>query len=311
MNITVIGTGGVGGYFGGKLSQAGNEVAFLTRGKALEVIQNHGLMVKSYLGDFKVRPHATDDPACVAHAELVLLCTKSWQIEEVARQIKPHLQPNCMILPLQNGADNAERLMSILPREMIMGGLCKIVSKIESPGVIDHFTFVPEIVFGELDHSLSSRAETLQATFVRAGFKSRCSDNIHRDIWLKFLFICSISAMGALCRCVLGVMREDPFIRQKIRETGLEIVSVGQRLGIDIQKDDLESTFKMIDQGKYETTMSLQRDLMEGKPSELHNFNGFISEKGKALGVPTPVNDFIYHLLRPMEDAARKKAGID
>ena len=311
MNITVIGAGGVGGYFGGKLCQAGNKVTFLTRGKALQVIRDKGLRVKSYLGDFSVSPIATDDPSCVSDAALVLLCTKSWQVEEVAFRIKPFLQPHCIVLPLQNGADNADRLKEILAEEMVMGGLCKIVSKIESPGVIDHFTFVPEVIFGELDHSVSARAKKLKEVFDRAGFKNKLSDNIHRDIWLKFLFICSISAMGALTRVVLGIIREDPFIRKKIMETAQEILSVGQKLGIDIEEKDLDMIFEMIDMGDYNTTMSLQRDIMEGRPSELHQFNGFIVEKGKALGVPTPVNEFIYKMLRPVESMARAKAGID
>jgi len=305
MRIAVIGAGGVGGYFGGKLCQAGNEVVFLTRGKALENIRDRGLVVKSYMGDFTVYPEVSDKTDCIASAELVLICTKSWQIDEIARSIKPYLKENAIVLPLQNGADNAERLQNILPAESVLGGLCKIVSKIESPGVIDHFTFVPEIVFGELNGEMTARAHSVKELFDKAGFKNKLSENIQRDIWMKFLFITSISAMGALTRSVLGVMREDPFIRMKIRETAGEIVRVGQALDIDIFEEDIERILEMIDQGEYDTTMSLQRDMMEERPSELENFNGFVVNKGDELGIDTPVNDFIYHTLLPMEKSAR------
>lgn len=305
MKIGVIGAGGVGGYFGGKLAQAKHEVVFLTRGKALEAIRSKGLIVKSYLGDFTVHPEASDQADCLQNADLILFCTKSWQIEDIARNIKPHVKEGAVVLPLQNGADNAERLIRVLGESPVMGGLCKIVSKIESPGVIDHFTFVPEVIFGELNGVISPRAKSIKEAFDQAGFKSTLSANIRRDIWMKFLFIASISAMGAITRSVLGVIREDPYLRQKIRETGLEIIAVGAALGVDISQEDLNTAFHMIDNGKFETTMSLQRDMMDGHPSELDNFNGYVVRKGQELGIDTPVNEFIYRTLLPMEKKAR------
>ncbi len=305
MRIVVVGAGGVGGYFGGKLCQAGEEVIFLTRGAALESIRKNGLVVKSIMGDFTVEPKVSDKPDCVVGADLVLLCTKSWQVDEVATSIRPHLGERTVVLPLQNGADNAERLMEILPPENVIGGLCKIVSKIESPGVIDHFTFVPEVIFGELDHQVSDRCLRIKSAFDSAGFKNKLSENIQRDIWLKFLFITSISALGALTRSVLGILREDPFLRLKIQETAAEVLEVGQALGIDLDTQDIDGAMHMIDSGDYSTTMSLQRDMMEGRPSELDNFNGYIVRKGDEMAIDTPVNDFIYYSLLPMEKKSR------
>ncbi len=301
MNIVIIGAGGVGGYFGGKLAQAGHNTTFITRGQTLETIKQNGLKVKSILGDFHVYPYATDNYDLVKKADLILLCVKSWQIEDIAQKIKPLLPSHCTVLPLQNGADNADRLLAILPPAQVIAGLCRIVSKIESPGVINHFGFEPEILFGELNNEPSIRLESIKVAFDKAGFKNRISNNIQREIWLKFLFIASISAMGALTRSVLGVMREDPFLRKKLLETAAEIVSVGNSLGININERDIDSCFEIIDRIDYDTTMSLQRDLMEGKPSELENFNGYIVQQGDLLGIDTPVNDFIYYSLRPME----------
>lgn len=295
----------MGGYFGGKLALAGYPVTFIARGKTLQEIKQNGLQVKSILGDFHVYPRATDNYEAVKEADLILLCVKSWQIDAIAREIKPLLPSKATVLPLQNGADNADRLSSILPPDRVIAGLCRIVSKIESPGVIDHFGYEPEIVFGEVNNKPSLRLESIKVAFDKAGFKNRSSNTIQRDIWLKFLFIASISAMGALTRSVLGVMREDDFLRKKLIETASEIVSVGSSLGIDIHEKDIESCFEIIDRIDYDTTMSLQRDMMEGKPSELDNFNGYIVRQGDRLGIETPVNDFIYYSLRPMEEKVR------
>ncbi|WKK67474.1 ketopantoate reductase family protein [Lutimonas zeaxanthinifaciens] len=307
MNIVIIGVGGVGGYFGGKLALAGHSTTFIARGATFQALKQKGLEVKSIKGDFHINPKVEDNFDSIRNCELVLLCVKSWQIESIARQIKPLLPVHATVLPLQNGADNAERLLRILNKRNLIAGLCRIVSKIESPGVIDHFSYEPEIVFGEIDHELSERVKKIKTAFDKAGFKNRISENIQRDIWIKFLFIASISAAGALTRSVLGIMREDPYLRGILIKTAEEIISIGQRLGVELHKEDLEQCFKIIDKIDYCTTMSLQRDMMEGRPSELENFNGFIVKKGDELGIETPVNDFIYYSLRPMELKAREK----
>ncbi len=178
MKIAVIGAGGVGGYFGGMLSRAGFPVVFLTRGKALQAIKQRGLIVKSILGDFTAHPEVSSDPSDLEEADLILLCTKSWQIEEIARSMAGYIKSSAVVLPLQNGADNAERLIRILPERQVLGGLCKIVSKIESPGVIDHFAYTPEIVFGELDGMPTERVLDIKRAFDAAGFKNTLSENI-------------------------------------------------------------------------------------------------------------------------------------
>ncbi len=305
MKIIIIGAGGVGGYFGAKLAAAGFDTSFLVRGKTLEAIQANGLQVKSILGDFHIAAKATDNYDIIKDADLIILSVKSWQIEKIALKFKPLLKADAMVLPLQNGADNANRLAAVLGTEKVLAGLCRIVAKIESPGIIDHFGYEPEILFGEIDNSKSQRLTEIHKTFNEAGFKNNISADIQRDIWLKFLFIASISAMGGLTRSVLGVMREDKYIRNILLATANEILSIGQALGVNISEKDIESCFKVIDNLDYDTTMSLQRDMMEEKPSELDNFNGFIVKKGDELDIDTPVNDFIYYSLKPMEEKVR------
>lgn len=305
MNIVVFGTGGVGGYFGGKLVQAGFDVTFIARGKHLEAIMEHGLQVKSIKGDFTVYPKVMDNISTIKAPDLVVLAVKSWQVIDVAKQLKPVINEDTMVLPLQNGADNADKLLAILPKENVLAGLCKIVSKVESFGVINHFAFEPEIVFGEYNNQKSERIEKIKGILNTAGIKNTIPENIHLDIWKKFLFIATISGIGALTRSVFGEMRTHEGVREIIYQTAKEIVAVANAKGIALNDDDINKAIQVIDGLDYNTTASMQRDIMEGKPSELDNFNGYIVKQGKTLGIKTPTNDFIYHCLSPLEMKAR------
>ncbi len=305
MKIVVIGAGGVGGFFGGKIAKAGFDVTFIARGKHLEAIQNNGLQIKSIDGNFTVHPKVTDDVASIENPDLIILGVKSWQIIDIAKQIRPIISNRTMVLPLQNGADNADKLRSYVPIENVLAGLSRIVSKIEAPGCINHFAFVPQINFGEYNNSKSERVQKIKAVFDAAGFKNFISEDIHLDIWRKFLFITSISGIGALTRVVFGVMRANEGIRKIIFDTASEIKEIANAKGIPLTDDDIKTTIKAIDNNDYNTTASMQRDVLEGRPSELENFNGYIVQQGIALGIPTPTNTFIYNCLLPQETSNR------
>ncbi|MCK0179624.1 2-dehydropantoate 2-reductase [Flavobacteriaceae bacterium S0862] len=305
MNIVVVGAGGVGGYFGGKLAHAGFDVTFIARGKTLQAIKLSGLKVKSVNGDFVVHPKTIEDIKELINPDLVILGVKSWQIEPIAKELKEVISKKTMVLPLQNGADNADRLRNILPHENVLAGLCKIVSKIEAPGVINHFAFEPKIVFGEFDSKLTSRVKKVKSVFDKAGFKSTISENIQLDIWEKFLFITTISGIGAITRVVYGEIRKDDYLRQIMYQTANEIVAIANAKGVALTNSDIEMTLKIIDGFNHGTTASMQRDFMAGRPSELENFNGYIVKQGKELHVLTPANSFIYHCLLPQERKAR------
>ncbi len=305
MNIVVIGAGGVGGYFGGKLAKAGFDVTFVVRGNQLEAIKDRGLQVKSILGDFIVNPKTTDNIKDIKNPDLIILGVKSWQVIEIAQQIKLVITKNTLVLPLQNGADNADKLLTVLPREHVLAGLCRIVSKVESPGIINHFSFEPEIIFGEYDNAKTERVKQLKSVFDKAGFKNSISEDIHLDIWKKFLFIGTISGIGALTRAVFGVMREQEGIRKIIFDTAKEMVAVANAKGIGLSANDVQKIIDIIDSLDYNTTASMQRDMMEGKPSELENFNGYIVAQGKLLGIEVPTNAFTYNCLLPQELKAR------
>ncbi len=305
MKIVVIGAGGVGGYFGAKMSKAGFDIDFIARGITLEAICKNGLQIKSINGDFTVHPSVSSDVSIIKNAQLIILGVKSWQIIDIAKQIKPFLNENAMVLPLQNGADNADKLLTVLSSNHVVAGLCKIVSKIEKPGIINHFGIEPEIIFGEYNNEITKRIVKVKSIFDKSKIKNTLSKNIHLEIWRKFLFITTISGMGALTRSVLGKIRENDFLRQKMIETAQEIVEIANKKGIDLDQIDIDKMIGVIDKLNYQTTSSLQRDMMEGKPSELDNFNGFIVKMGKELQIETPVNSFIYNSLITLENKAR------
>ena len=308
MHIIVVGIGGVGGYFGGRLTLTGHRVDFVARGEHAKAIREKGLRVKSINGDFTACPdNVYEDLQNIGTPDLILLCTKSWQLEEVALQLRTHTGEHTLVLPLQNGVNSVEILSEHLPERQILGGVCKIISRIESPGLINHFAFHPQVVFGEVNGIHSERGLAVKKLFEEAQVDAVFSSDIRLDVWRKFLFICVLSGMGALTRQHVGVMREDPGVRELMVDSAKEILNLAVKKGIGLTHEDVENTFRAIDKQDYHSTSSVQRDLMEGRPSEIHDFNGYVVREADRYGIEVPVNKFIYYCLCPMEAQARKK----
>ncbi|MDV7186310.1 2-dehydropantoate 2-reductase [Lutibacter sp. TH_r2] len=307
MNIVIYGTGGVGGYFGARLAQAGNNVTFIARGKHLETIQQKGLQLKSPKGDYLVYPaNATSDISEVKDIDLVLVCTKTWQVAEVSEILKPVLNENTMVISLLNGCNNHEVITSVIGEKHVLGGLCKIVSFVENYGVINHVAYNPTIVFGELNNKKTERVLALETTLKNAKITYQLAEDIQKEIWTKYLFITTISALGALTRAALGEMLASPYIKNMMQKTAEEIFAVAKAKGVNLPEDSIQKQFEIIESLPFETTASLQRDIMDGKPSELEAQNGTIVRFGQELNVPTPINDLIYYSLLPQENRARK-----
>jgi 2-dehydropantoate 2-reductase len=212
-----------------------------------------------------------------------------------------------MVISLLNGVNNAEVLGAAIDKKHLLGGLCKVVSKIEDFGVINHISFEPTVVFGELDNVKTERALLLEKVLLDAGFTAKLAENIQTEIWSKFLFIATISAIGALTRATIGEIITSPQLRKMMRQTADEIVAVAKAKGIYLSETVVKQQFKMIESQPYNTTSSLQRDMMEGKPSELEAQTGTVVKMGIELGIPTPVNSFIYDSLLPQENKARSQ----
>lgn len=308
MNILIFGIGGIGGYFGGKLAQSGFDVTMLARGEHLEMIKKNGIEVESINGNFKVKPNlATDKLTEVPTPDLVILGVKSWQIQEVAKQIKPILSAETMVLPLQNGANNVEKLQEVLNKKNILAGLCHLVSFVEKPGKIKHISFDPHITFGEIDNSNSERIKQLKSIFDKAEISNFNPKNIQLEIWKKFLFIATISGIGGLTRASIDKIRKSEYLYDLLQKTAQEIKLVANAKGILLTAEHLKNAFEIIDNQPPGTTASTQRDIMAGRPSELENFNGFIVKEAEKLKIATPVNKMIYECLLPMEREAREK----
>ena len=306
MRIAVVGVGGVGGYFGGRLAQARADVVFIARGEHLRAIQTQGLKVESIKGDFAVQPaQATDDPASVGVVDVVLIGVKAWQVPEVARQIQPMMGPETIVVPLENGVEAPDQLAAVLGAQHVLGGLCRIVSFISGPGQIRHAGMEPYVAFGELDNHSSERAERLRQAFEQAGVRAEIPANIQVALWEKFLFIVSISGVGAVTRAPAGVIRSLPQTRHMLEQAIREALAVGQARGIPLAEETAAGIMALIDGAAADSTASMQRDIMNGRPSELEYQTGTLLRLGQEVGVATPVHSFIYQSLLPQERRAR------
>ena len=310
MKIVIFGTGGVGGYFGGRLAQAGEQVTFIARGEHLRAIQESGLRVDSLEGDFVVRPaKATDNVNDVGQADLVIVGVKAWQVPEAARAIKPLVGPETTVLPLQNGVDAVPQLTAELGAEHVIGGLCKIVAFVVGPGHIRHAGFKPSVVIGELDNSRSERISRIEQSFIGAGIETSIAADIYAALWMKFLFIASFSGMGALANAPAGKLRSDPELREQMLKAMEEIRLVAHARGIKLPPNAIETVMAGVNALPEEATSSMQRDIAAGKPSELESQNGAVVRMARESGVSVPTHEFIYRTLKPLEEKARKSEG--
>jgi 2-dehydropantoate 2-reductase len=306
MRIAVFGTGGAGGYFGGRLAQAGEDVTFIARGEHLQAIREHGLQVDSVNGDFVIQPaQATDNPVQVGVVDVVLVGVKAWQVPEAAQAMRSLIGSETYIIPLQNGVEAPSQLAEVLGARHVLGGLAKIISVKVGPGRIHHAGIEPYVAFGELDGRPSERVERLRQAFERARVTVEIPLDIRVALWDKFLFVVSWGGMGAVTRAPIGVVRSVPETRQMLEQVMREILAVAQARKIGLLDNAIRRTMTFVDTLPPSGTTSLQRDIVEGKPSELDSWNGAVVRLGKELGVATPLNTFIYRSLLPLELQAR------
>lgn len=307
MRIAVFGTGGVGGYFGGRLAQAGEEVIFIARGSHLEALQTHGLKVDSTKGDFIIQPvQATAAPSEVGVVDVVLVGVKAWQVPEAAQAIGPLVGPETVVVPLQNGVDAPAQLAAVLGAEPVIGGVCGILSFVAGPGHIRHVGADPFVNFGELDNRRSDRVARLQQAFAQtSGVTAEIPADIHAAMWRKFLLIVSWSGIGAITRAPVGIFRGLPQTRHLLQQAMQEVYNVAQARHIALPAEIVDNTLAFMDSLPPGGTASMQRDIIAGRPSELEAQNGAVVRLGQEVGVETPVNAFIYHMLLPLELKAR------
>jgi 2-dehydropantoate 2-reductase len=309
MRIAVIGAGAVGGYFGGRLAVSGNDVTFLVRGKTLEALRGGPLRVKSINGDFEVRVPATNDPSKFGAVDVVLVGVKAWQLSEAADAIQRMPDRRSIVVPLQNGMEAPAELAAVLGPGRVAGGLCRIVAEAIGPGEIDHYWAEPSIAFGELDPLRNgARLEQLRDAFISARVRCDIPRDIAAAMWEKFLFITPWGSLGAVTRLPIGRLRSAPDSRARLVAALEEVMEIARAEGKAFREEPVAKTLAILDGLPAETTSSMQRDIMAGRPSELEAQTGAVVRFGQKTGVPTPIHDAIYAELSPLERRARASA---
>ena len=299
MNIAVMGAGGVGGYFGGLLARAGHNVTFIARGPHLYAIQRNGLRVESGNdGVFTVPGNATDHPAEIGPRELVLFTVKMYDNDAAIRAIAPLVGPETIVLTLQNGIDNGEKLVAAYGSERVMIGSAYLEGRIAEPGVVTQGG-PGAASFGERATGLTERGQRLLQIFQGAGWRVELLENMTGMLWKKFAYLSGSAGVCAASGCTYGELRTVPATRSAIRAAIAEALAVGAASGAPLEPDSLEWSMNALDNFPSTGMASLAKDFTEGRPVELEGLTGTVIRMGQEYGVPTPVNDALYAVLKP------------
>ena len=307
VKVAVYGTGGVGGYFGGRLARGGADVHLIARGAHLEALRGHGLRVTSTKGDFEVRLPATDDPSEIGPSDYVLFSVKSFDTEDAAARLAPLVGDQTAIISLQNGVDNEEKIAGVVGGSKVMGGAAYIFSTIVEPGVIAHSGGPALLLFGEMDGTRSERAERLLEMSRRAGIDADVPEDIRRVLWDKFAFICAQAGMTASVRLPIGEIRTVEESWDTFRRIVVEVGAVAAAVGVELSADTVERHLRLARDLEPGSFSSLHYDLTKGRRMELQALHGTVVRLARRHGVPVPVSETIYAILRPW--AVRNEAA--
>ncbi len=305
-----MGSGAVGCYYGGMLARAGAPVTLIARPQHVEAIARHGLRFEAIAFDEQVRLAASADVAAVRDAQWLLFSVKSGDTEEAARLLAPVLDPNAVVIGLQNGVDNIERIRRHLPNR-VLPAVVYVAVAMSGPGALRH-TGRGDLVVGNMggEDFTAQELATISGTFERAGIPCRVSANVEGELWLKLLMNCAYNAISALGRSQYKRMAASAEVREVMKSVVLEVLAVARAAGVTMPPGDLvEAALKLAD-SMPEATSSTAQDLARGKPSEIDHLNGFVFRRGQALGVPTPVNRTLHVLVRLLESAPSPRPGV-
>lgn len=300
--ILVMGTGGVGGFFGGMLAHGGEDVRFVARGGHLRAMRAAGLTVQWTGGAFTIPPGVmTDDPGAFGPAEAVLFCVKSYDTESAAAALAPVLDARTLVISLQNGVENEERIRRIIPRGTVLGGVAYIYATITAPGVVTATGGPKKLLFGPLgpDPPLLSRAAALATRMQAAGVTAEALPDMLPALWKKFIFIASVGGLTALTRLTLGELLAEPESRDLLAEAMRETAAVARARGVPIEEGYVAEVFETLRRFDNSTRSSLYHDLVHGRPLEIDALSGAVVRLGAAAGIDTPVHRTIAGCLLP------------
>jgi 2-dehydropantoate 2-reductase len=299
MKIAMMGSGGVGGFFGGRLAHAGYDVSFVARGAHLAALRERGLLIESQAhGDIRVpKVRATDDPAEIGPVDVVIMSVKLWDTEAAIRQMRPMLKAGTAVLSLQNGVIKDDILRRELGEAPVMGGVCYVATTIARPGVILQTGTMQRVVIGEYDGRASERSRTLHEALGKSGANAELSTDVRRAIWEKYAFLVGISATTTAMRTTIGPIRKNPRSRAFLLEIFRETVAVGRAHGIALPADYADACLARADGLPEEMTASMAHDLQRGNRLEVEWLSGGVAQLGAAAGVPTPCNRAVWDIL--------------
>lgn len=299
MRIAAMGAGGVGGYFGARLQQAGNEVSFFARGRHLQALRKDGLTVESPLGAARLKVRVFEHPAETGVADVVLFAVKLWDTESAAERLRPIIGSHTVVIPFQNGVESIERLAKIFPREQILGGSAYIATRISAPGVIEHIGTMAGMEFGPLKPAQRAAAEAFLAACQGAGINAKLADDIVRVIWQKFIFLVGVSSATAVARVPLGVVRSDPELRWLLEQAMRETYRLARARGVAVPEDFVETRMQFAETLPAEMRASMAHDLEAGGKLEAPWLCGAVARMSAEAGLDAPVNRAVYAALRP------------
>jgi len=302
MRIAVMGAGGVGGYFGGRLAQAGHEVSFVARGRHLEAIKAKGLVLKSPLGDATIRVRAAHEPAELWPADVVLFAVKLWDTESAAAQLRPLVEGGAFVIPFQNGVESIERVGKVLGPERVLGGAAYIAGRIGEPGVIVQVGTMARLRFGPVLPAQKKVAEAFHAACKDAKIDAELTDDIVKVLWEKFVLLVALSAATTVTRKPIGVVRADPDMRWLFESCMRETWALGRKRGVKLADDLVEQTMKFADGLPPEMKASMLGDLEAGGKLEVPWLSGAVARMSREAGLEAPANRAVLAALKPYEN---------
>lgn len=302
MKIAVMGAGGVGGYFGARLAQARHEVGFVARGRHLEALKAKGLTLKSPLGDAHIKVKATEDPAELGAADVVLFAVKLWDTESAAERIRPLVDKGGVVIPFQNGVESIARIGSVLGPERVMGGAAYIAGRIGEPGVVVQTGPIARLRFGVTRASQQKAAEAFLAACRGAKIEAELADDIERVLWEKFVLLVAVSATTAITRKTIGVVRSDPDLRWLLETVMRETWTLGRKRGVALADDLVEKTLAQADAFTPDMRASMAADLEAGTRLEAPWLSGAVARMAREAGTDATANRAIYAALKPYEN---------
>jgi 2-dehydropantoate 2-reductase len=299
MKIAVMGSGGVGGFYGGRLAHAGAEVTFVARGKHLAAMREHGLRIESETqGNIHIpQVRVTDDPATIGPVDLVLVGVKLWDLADAARSFKSIVGPDTAVLSLQNGVIKDDILRREFGDRAVMGGVGYVATHIARPGVILQVGTLQRIIFGEYDGKQSKRAQAFLDLALKAGIQAELSTDIRRTLWEKYTFLVGLSGTTTTMRTTIGPIRSNPQTRAFLFDLMKEVVAVGRAHGVKLPENYAEDRLAFADSVAADMTSSMHHDLDSGNRLEVEWLSGGVVTLGAAVKVPTPVNRAVWDVL--------------